>query len=98
MTRTLVFIALMGGAAFFMAFVWGKRLPKGATLGLILSMVMPALGHLYILKRSSIPYIAGMFVLGLTLHALLDGMSSFIIVSVVSTSLMYYRLVVKGER
>lgn len=75
-----------------------RSLPKGVLLGLALSVMVPALGHLYIFTKASIPYIAGMLALGWLLHASMGGVPAYLILAVVSTGLMYYRLVVRRER
>lgn len=75
-----------------------RRLPKGALMGLVLSVMLPALSHLYLFKRASIPYVAGMLALYWLLHLALGGVAAYLILAVVSTGLMYFRLVVRGER
>ena len=75
-----------------------RNLPKGVLLGLALSVMVPALGHLYIFTRASIPYVAGMLALGWLLHASMGGVPAYLVLALVSTGLMYYRLMVRGER
>lgn len=96
--RPVMLFALMLGLAYLLAFVWDKRLPKGVPLGLILAMFLPALGHLYIFKLSSMPYILVMLVFGWLMHALLGGTAAYMFTSGVSMWLMYQRMVVRGER
>jgi len=75
-----------------------RQLPKGVLVGLVLSVMVPALGHLYIFKKASIPYVAGMLALGWLLHLAMGGVPAYLILAVVSTGLMYHRLMVRGER
>lgn len=92
--------ALLGAGYFLLLPRSGaiRNLPKGVLLGLVLAVMVPALGHLYIFTKASIPYVAGMLALGWLLHAAMGGVPAYLILAAVSTGLMYYRLMVRGER
>jgi len=96
--RPVLLFLVMLGIAYMLAFVWNKRLPKEAPMGLILAMFLPALGHLYILKMSSAPYILVMLVFGWLAGMFLGAMTAYMLTSAVSMWLMYQRIVVRGER
>ncbi|GAB6036966.1 hypothetical protein JCM15519_15250 [Fundidesulfovibrio butyratiphilus] len=96
--RPVLLFLVMLVIAYLLAFVWNRRLPKEAPMGLILAMFLPALGHLYILKMSSVPYILVMVVFGWLTHLFLGNMAAYILTSAVSMWLMYHRIVVRGER
>ena len=83
--------------AVLLAWVWNKRLPKDAPMGLIMSLFLPALGHLYIYKARSLWYVAGLAFLGFVAQGFLGTVYAGVLTSVVSFGLMYQRLVIRRE-
>jgi len=83
--------------SFFLVHAGEKRLPKDAPMGLVMSLFIPALGHLYVYKLKSLWYVAGLLVLGWALQAVGGWWISTLCVTGLSFGLMYWRLVLKGE-
>lgn len=74
-----------------------KRLPRDAPMGLVMSLFIPAFGHLYIYRLKSLWYVAGLLTLGWALQAAGGWWTSTLAVTALSFGLMYWRLVLKGE-
>lgn len=83
--------------AYLVNWVWDKKLPKDAPMGLTMSIFLPALGHIYIYKLRSLAYVTGLVLLGFLLSLFMDLAYASVIVSITSTALMYWRLVIRNE-
>lgn len=94
----LSYVGLAFVMMFPIAWVWDKKLPKDAPMGLIMGMFIPAFSHLYIYRAKSLWYVGGLIVLGKVLQDLVGITYSMVGVAVVSFGLMYWRLVVKREQ
>jgi len=92
----LFYLALLV-LSFILVHAGEKRLPRDAPMALVMSLFIPALGHLYVYKLRSLWYVAGLLALGWALQAVGGWWISTIAVTALSFGLMYWRLVLKGE-
>lgn len=87
----------MLAVSFVLVYVGGKRLPRDVPMGLVMSLFLPAFGHLYVYTKRSLMFVAALLALSLALLFGAGWWASTLVVTPLSFGLMYWRLVVRGE-
>lgn len=91
------FYLLILSISFVLVYAGEKRLPPHAPMGLVMSLFLPALGHLYVYEARSLWYAAGLLALGAGLTVASGWWVSTLVLTPLSFGLMYWRLVMRGE-